>query len=467
MGITIVQKSDLSKPRTEERRALVLAGGAITGGAFKLGGLAALDRFFVNKKVTDFDIYMGISAGAFLAAPIAGGIEPSELVEAFIGHPRKLSAFRYRDFYNPNWRELWQRPANALKDLALMGPRVTAALLRNLPRQLPDLQRRARDFLADPGTETAEHLVEPILRAAVEAGPSRFGWLPSGVFDNATIERYVRENLARNDVPNNFRDLKLRRGKSLYIGATNLNTAQGVVFGHDEDNSVSISAAVQASTAIPGFYRPARIGPPGREQDYCDAAVRKTANISVAVRHGAQLIVCYNPFRPFVNYRHRLVTNDRSSVADLGMAVILNQAFRTLLHSRLRLGIEKLKLDENFRGDVVLIEPTETDARFFSMNPVAFWEREAAAEHGFQSVKQSLLRHYDSLRAILGAYGIQVDAEAIGDHLRPPTRRGERAVDTSRERRAREGTGTGDPVVPEADGDKRKRPLLRLVSGGR
>lgn len=465
MGITIVQKSDLSKPRTEERRALVLAGGAITGGAFKLGGLAALDRFFVNKKVTDFDIYMGISAGAFLAAPIAGGIEPSELVEAFIGHPRKLSAFRYRDFYNPNWRELWQRPTNALKDLALTGPRVTAALLRNLPRQLPDLQQRARDFLADPGTETAEHLVEPLLRVAVEAGPSRFGWLPSGLFDNATIERYVRENLARNDVPNNFRDLKLRRGKSLYIGATNLNTAQGVVFGHDEDNSVSISAAVQASTAIPGFYKPARIGPPGREQDYCDAAVRKTANISVAVRHGAQLIVCYNPFRPFVNYRHRLVTNERSSVADLGMAVILNQAFRTLLHSRLRLGIEKLKLDESFRGDVVLIEPTETDARFFSMNPVAFWEREAAAEHGFQSVKQSLLRHYDSLRAILGAYGIQVDAEAIGDHLRAPPGRGERVKAPPRERAPR--AAEADPAEPVDGGDKRKRPLLRLVSGGR
>ena len=52
----------------------------------------------------------------------------------------------------------------------------------------------------------------------------------------------------RNDIPNNFRDLKLRRGKSLYIGATNINTAQGVVFGHDEDNSVTISAAVQAVT---------------------------------------------------------------------------------------------------------------------------------------------------------------------------------------------------------------------------
>lgn len=452
MGITIVQKSDLSKTHHEARRALVLAGGAISGGAFKLGGLAALDRFLVNKKVTDFDIYMGISAGAFLAAPIAGGVEPSELVEAFIGHPTRVSPFRSRDFYNPNWRELWERPAGAVRDLAMLGPRVTLNLLRTLPRQWGDLVKRGKEFIADPSTETAEHLVEPVLRSIIEAGPNRLSWLPSGLFDNSTIERYIRENLARNDIPNNFRDLKLRRGKSLYIGATNINTAQGVVFGHDEDNSVTISAAVQASTAIPGFFKPARVGQPGREQDYVDAAVRKTANISVAVRHGAQLIVCYNPFRPFVNYRHRLVANDRSSIADLGMAVIINQAFRTLLHSRLRLGIEKLKLDESFRGDVVLIEPTETDARFFSMNPIAFWEREAAAEHGFQSVKQSLLRHADSLRAILGAYGIQVDADAIGEHLRKP---------------AKPAPVQPTEAPPEATTDRKKRPFLRLVSGGR
>lgn len=470
MGITIVQKSDLSKPQTEARCALVLAGGAISGGAFKLGGLAALDRFLVNKKVTDFDIYMGISAGAFLAAPIAGGIEPSELVEAFIGHPTRVTPFRSRDFYNPNWRELWERPLSAVRDLTTFGPRMTLALLRSVPRQWGDLVARARDFLAEPSGETAEQLVEPVLRTIIDAGPSRTSVLPSGLFDNATIERWVRENLARNEAPNTFRDLKLKRGKSLYIGATNINTAQGVVFGHDEDNSVTISEAVQASTAIPGFFKPARVGPPGREQDFVDAAVRKTANISTAVRHGAQLVVCYNPFRPFVNYRHRLVANDRSSIADLGMVVVLNQAFRTLLHSRLRLGIEKLKLDESFRGDVVLIEPTETDARFFSMNPIAFWEREAAAEHGFQSVKQSLLRHFDSLRAILGAYGIEVAAEAIGEHLLPGGGEpggGRRLVSSAGARRA----PPPEPAEPAGEsggaGDKKKRPFLRLVSGGR
>lgn len=444
MGITIVQKSDLSKGHHEAKKALVLAGGAISGGAFKLGGLAALDRYLKNKKVTQFDIYMGISAGAFLAAPIAAGIEPMEMVEAFIGEPRKVSRFQPWDFYNPNWKELVDRPISAIKELATLGPRATFRLIKALPRRLPDIAARVRDFAADPSLETAERVVDPILHAFADADPPRPTWLPSGLFDNSPIERYIRTNLEQNQASNQFRKLKLETGRSLYIGATNINTAQGVVFGHDEDNSVTISEAVQASTAIPGFFKPAKLGPAGREQHYVDAAVRKTANVSVAVRHGAQLVICYNPFRPFVNYRHRVET-DKGSIADLGMAVIINQAFRTLLHSRLRLGIEKLKLDESFRGDVILIEPTETDARFFAMNPLAFWAREAAAEHGFQSVRQSLAKHHDTLKPILSTYGIEVDLNAIGTALRPKDAE----------------------VTPLPVPETRRRPRLRLVSGGR
>ena len=55
--------------------------------------------------------------------------------------------------------------------------------------------------------------------------------------------------------------------------------------------------AVQASTALPGFYRPARIA----GGDYVDGGIRRTANIEVAIEQGADLIICYNPFRPFVN----------------------------------------------------------------------------------------------------------------------------------------------------------------------
>ncbi len=65
MGLTIVHKSDLTTRKKNPRVALVLAGGAVTGGAYKLGGLKALDDFLVNRKTTDFDIYVGLSAGAF------------------------------------------------------------------------------------------------------------------------------------------------------------------------------------------------------------------------------------------------------------------------------------------------------------------------------------------------------------------------------------------------------------------
>src|SRR5213082_3621923 len=105
MGLTIVHKSDLWTRKKDPRVALVLAGGAVTGGAYKLGGLKALDDLLVNRKTTDFDIYVGLSAGAFLAAPLAAGISPAEMIRSLEGESDKFSMFRAGDFYNPNLRE--------------------------------------------------------------------------------------------------------------------------------------------------------------------------------------------------------------------------------------------------------------------------------------------------------------------------------------------------------------------------
>ena len=47
MGITFVEKSERRRPQA--KIALVLAGGAISGGAFKLGAMIALNSFLVNR----------------------------------------------------------------------------------------------------------------------------------------------------------------------------------------------------------------------------------------------------------------------------------------------------------------------------------------------------------------------------------------------------------------------------------
>ena len=452
MSLTIVQKSNLSIQQPESKKALVLAGGAISGGAFKVGGLLALNRFLRNFSVNDFDMYVGISAGAFLAAPLSTGVAPWELVQAIRGNEGRISKFSYMDFYYPNWREFITRPAKLARNSAMVGPAIAIALGQLVPRRHRQLRELAQEFLKNPGLESASALTEPLFNEMARSPLFKpGGYLPSGVFDNSPIEAYVRRNLEKNGFPNDFRKLKLQTGKSLYIVATNVNTAQRVVFGHDENQSASISEAVQASTAIPGFFKPARVGPEGMQQDFMDAAVRKTANISSAVRHGAQLIICYNPFRPFMNYHYRPGSSGELSLADMGMGVVLNQAFRTMLHSRLRIGIEKLRLNDKFKGDCILIEPAETDSRFFAMNPLAFWKRPEAAAHGYRSVKTSVVKNFETLKPILAAHGITCDLEGMEDEFA--------AI-----RKAKSASAKLD--VMQADKGKHAGGL-RLVSGGR
>src|SRR5438094_2293079 len=62
------------------KTALVLGGGGFTGGVYEIGALRALDLLSVNRTVNQFDVYVGTSAGAFVAALAANGITPEEMM---------------------------------------------------------------------------------------------------------------------------------------------------------------------------------------------------------------------------------------------------------------------------------------------------------------------------------------------------------------------------------------------------
>src|SRR5207244_8025126 len=67
------------RPR-RSRSALVLGGGGVTGGVYEIGALRALDLLSVNRTVNQFDVYVGTSAGAFVAALTANGVTPEEMM---------------------------------------------------------------------------------------------------------------------------------------------------------------------------------------------------------------------------------------------------------------------------------------------------------------------------------------------------------------------------------------------------
>src|SRR5215468_12059734 len=299
MGLTIVHKSDLAARKRDPRIALVLAGGAVTGGAYKLGGLKALDDFLVNRKTTDFDIYVGLSAGAFLAAPLAGGVTPPEMLRSLEGSSEDFTELTAFDFYRLNVSEFATKPIEFMVDLLTYLPGVVYDFLVQTPKVLRALEEPLAQARRHPTLDNLVACARPLVDAVGSARefPFPLAYLPSGLFDNSTLERYLRHNIERRGMTNDFRVLYRTRGVELYIVAMNLDTAERAVFGHDEDSSLTISQAVQASTALPGFYKPARL----RGVDYVDGGVRRTANIDVAIEHGADLIICYNPFRPFHN----------------------------------------------------------------------------------------------------------------------------------------------------------------------
>ena len=414
MGLTLIRKSQGTPPRKDPNIALVLAGGAVSGGAFKVGGLKALDDYFVGRKITDCDTYVGLSAGSLLAVSLAGGITPDEMLKVLEGTSGRFKQLGPLDFYNPDFKEYLQAPAKFLYDALTYAPGAYLDLLRSVPG-LPDAIGPAlRAFVSEPTYTRAETVAMELvghIRPTREV-PALTRHIPAGIFSTAALEKWLRENLQRIRMPNDFRAFERKRKRRLYITACDLDTAERVVFGADENCDLSISQAVQASVALPLFYKPPRLN----GVDYVDGGVRQTANIEIAIEKGADLIICYNPFRPFLN---RIDSEDGESryyaggryLADRGIGVVLNQVFRTLLHSRLKLGIQRYLTDSRFRGDIVLIEPREHDADYFGINPVAFWKRAEAIRHGFESVRGTIEQNFEPLRQVFGRYGIELDRD--------------------------------------------------------
>jgi predicted acylesterase/phospholipase RssA len=448
VGITVISKSDLTKVRPDAKTALVLAGGAVSGGAFKLGGLIALNCFLRNRKVTDFDMYVGVSAGALIGAALAAGVTPEELLRSLAGGSDQISQLQAWDFYLPNYKEFSAKPMKLGKDMVTFYPKILGTVARYVRRNHRKMSELLGRFLRAPTTPNLEKALDPLVREVLDTTdlPHGFSYLPSGIFDNRRLERFLRVNLRRNRMPNSFKLLKRERGKSLYISATNLNSSDHVLFGPDEDSSLTISEAVQASTALPGFFAPARIN----GVDYLDAAVRKTANFLVAADKGAQLIICYNPFRPFSHMPAHLLRPNFASLRDMGIVTVLDQALRTALHTRLHIALDRLRLDPSFKGDLIVIEPAATDADFFSINPLAFWKRLSAAEHGFASTKASIERHYPVLRRIFAAYGLETDLSGLRESLHRIRSAGERREDGVRD-------------VLQSEHPARRLPSLRAV----
>src|SRR6195952_3721392 len=94
------------------KSALVLGGGGFTGGVYEIGALRALDLLAVNRSVNEFDVYVGTSAGSFVAALAANGITPEEMMRVVNEQvPSPFPDLDLGTLLQPNLREFVKKGA--------------------------------------------------------------------------------------------------------------------------------------------------------------------------------------------------------------------------------------------------------------------------------------------------------------------------------------------------------------------
>jgi len=74
----------MSGRRRRSKVGIALAGGGPLGGIYEIGALLALDEALKGVTLTECDVYVGVSSGAFVVAGLANGISPREMHAMFI-----------------------------------------------------------------------------------------------------------------------------------------------------------------------------------------------------------------------------------------------------------------------------------------------------------------------------------------------------------------------------------------------
>jgi len=371
-----------SKPRKRPSRrkkpsktALVLGGGGFTGGVYEIGALRALDLLAVNSTVNNFDVYVGTSAGSFVASMLANGVTPEEMMQVINSDGNMgLEDLDLDKVLKPNYLGFLS------KGVAL--PLRTMELLRSLVR--------IGEFSAmDIGVGLAEAL-------------------PTGLYSGSGLSDYVEDALSSDDRVNDFRLLD----PELYLTATDLDTCERIVFGEEGWSDVPISKAVECSTCLPIVYKPVDL----KGRQFVDGGIRSTTNVDIAVEKGAKFIVVVNPLVPYVNDFEKTIPTVFGRrvrrVSDMGLPAIANQTFRLIAHQRLHQAVGMWQ--EKYPGvDIILLEPEPNDELMFGTPIMDYSRRLRIARHGFETVTATLAQDYERYAEIAERHGLEISERRV------------------------------------------------------
>ncbi|HEU4453177.1 MAG TPA: patatin-like phospholipase family protein [Longimicrobium sp.] len=357
------------------RIGLACAGGVVEGAFYEVGALCALEESVRGLELNRLHVYVGVSAGALVAAALAGGVTARTLCDVVLGRAGGEMDLPPRVLLTPAAGEFARR-------------------LGGLPRIV---LRALREYAANPADLSLAGALSELQEA-----------LPVGLFDSRPLERWLARVLSTAGRTNDFRELETR----LRVVAVRLDTSETVVFGAPGADHVPISRAVQASIALPVLYAPVEIDGAW----YIDGVARRTLHASAALEAGADLVFCLNPIVP-VDLRVGGRVDAGESLVRHGLPAVLSQTLRTMVHSRMSTAFRAYG-HTHPDADLVLIEPEVEDPTLFFSNLFSFSNRFRVCEYGYATTRAFLLREAERLDPLLRRHGLELRMDVLRDPAR-------------------------------------------------
>lgn len=318
-----------STPERGPRVGLVLGGGGVLGAAWLIGALHTIAEE-AEWDAGSADYVVGTSAGSVVGSLVASGI------------PTWFLTYHQRGGETEGMRDRYGEPIESVDE-------EEQGLFR--------FDRLPRPFLGSPQL-ALRTLLQPWKYPPTAAA---VGWMPRGFLSTEEIGQIVRTAVATgwSDHPN------------LWIVAVDYATGKRVVFGQEDAPETDLWRAVEASCAIPGFYRPVEID--GRL--YVDGGAWSPSNLDLLAREDLDIVVGLNPL---------------SSLHPGPPTTILDRLERRVRSATgRRLGHEARKL----RGSgarTLLIQPREEDLDAMGVNLMNRRRRRLVLETALRTTRERL-----------------------------------------------------------------------------
>lgn len=307
--------------KNKKKIAFVASGGAIKAACFHIGVMLAMERFgfsflggkkenndVVEAKPGQVSVYVGSSAGSFVAALMAGGFSPDDLYSSLSNNKRgkstNLRPILYFDVIGNN-------------------------MVNNIVSTFNSLLR----------TRKYKQLsIEGALQTILGL---------NGLFNTKNVGKYLGKVLPTQD----FKELI----PELYIVTTELDNPNRIILGPRElkasrsatfATDVDISDAAIGSMSLPLIFGPYKLTINGKKVYVFDGEVRHTLSTHVAKDAGADLIISSYTHQPY----H--FNPEYGSLINYGLTSIMVQTIYQLVESKIRESKSKHEVKVNALKEV-------------------------------------------------------------------------------------------------------------------